>query len=401
MSNKEDDEELKKEEKKNKVIENEDNSQIDSNIKGKANKENLNNKKTKNEEIFSEKNFFKKVWYSIIKIEKYPDMAAQGLGKAINYLCKIVAILAVVLSLGMIYQTHQLVREGVDYLQNKFPEFSYKDNVLNVNSEEMINIEDKNSVLGEVIIDTETEDNQEINKYINRLEDIGSGIIVLKDKVILKNSAIAGTINYEYSQIFGQMGITEFSKQDVINYANSSQVFTLYISIFLTIFIYSFVMYLLTTVSNVIILSLFGYIATWLARIRMRYVAIFNMSVYSITLSVLLNTLYIAVNIFVSFYMEYFQVMYIAVAAIYLVAAIFILKSEFIKKQQELTKIAEAQEIVRRELEQQKEEQERQKEQEKKEENKEAGKKEKRENKERKKKTKDDGVGKEPEGSNA
>ena len=94
-------------------------------------------------------------------------------------------------------------------------------------------------------------------------------------------------------------------------------------------------MYLLTIISNVVLLSFFGYITTLLARIKMRYVAVFNMSAYALTLSVILNMLYVAVNIFVTFNMEYFQVMYVAVAAIYLVAAILILKADFMKKQLE------------------------------------------------------------------
>ena len=73
----------------------------------------------------------------------------------------------------------------------------------------------------------------------------------------------------------------------------------------------------------------------------------------------------IVVNLFIDFHMEYFQVMYVAVAAIYLVAAIFLLKTEFVKQQMELMKIAEAQEIVKREI-QEREEKEKQ-EQEKKE----------------------------------
>ena len=135
-------------------------------------------------------------------------------------------------------------------------------------------------------------------------------------------------------------------------------------------------MYLLTTLSNAVLLSAFGYLTTWLARIKMRYVAMFNMSVYALTLSTVLNILYIAVNIFIRFNMEYFQVMYVAVSAIYLVAAIFLLKTEFIKKQAELMKIAEAQEIVRKELEQkeiekkEQEEKKRRKEKDKEEENK-------------------------------
>ena len=49
--------------------------------------------------------------------------------------------------------------------------------------------------------------------------------------------------------------------------------------------------------------------------------------------------------------MQYFQVMYVAVATIYLVAAILILKTEFIKKQAELMKIAEAEEIIKKQME--------------------------------------------------
>lgn len=82
-------------------------------------------------------------------------------------------------------------------------------------------------------------------------------MIVLKNKVILKNGAVAGTISYNYNEFLDRMGITEFTKQSVIDYANSSQVISLYVSVFITIFIYSFMMYLLTTLSNVVFLSIF------------------------------------------------------------------------------------------------------------------------------------------------
>ena len=357
--------------------------------------------------------FFKKVWYSIVKIEKYPNMAAQGLGKAISYMAKIVAILAVVLCLGMVYQANGMVKEGIAYLQNEFPEFSYKDGILNVESEERIVISEEDSVTGRTIIDTKTEDEQVINGYINEVTEAGDGVIVLKDKVIVKSSAVAGTISYDYKQTFEPLGITEFNKANVIEYASSSGIISLYVSIFLTIFVYAFLMYFLTTLSNAIILSLFGYITTLLARIKMRFVAIFNMAVYALTLSTILNMIYIGINIFVPFNMEYFQVMYIAVAAIYIVAAILILKTEFIKQQFELMKIAEAEEIVKKEM-QEKENQEREnkekeerKKKDKEEENKKTGKEnnkeeQKKDKKESKKeKNGDTNVGQEPEGSNA
>lgn len=377
-------------------------------------KEVIEEKKEKDDNNISKINFFKKLWYSITKIERYPEMAAQGLGKAVSYIIKIMVILAIILCLGMIYEMYNLIQDGISYIQNEFPEFSYKDSQLNVTSDDVMIISEENSIVGKTIIDTKTEDEQKINQYINDITQSGQGIIILKDKVVLKNQAVAGTINYEYSEIFKQMGITEFTKQDVINYANSTQIINLYISIFLTVFIYAFIMYLLTTLSNAIFLSLFGYIATWIAKIKMRYVAIFNMSIYALTLSTILNIIYIAINIFIDFNIEYFQVMYIAVAAIYLVAAIFILKIDFTKKQAELMKIAEAQEIIKKQLELEEKEQ-----------NKDTGKdnkdKEKQDNSEnkktentkkdnknnkdknnnKKKENKDNNSGGEPEGSNA
>jgi len=221
-------------------------------------------------------------------------------------------------------------------------------------------------------------------------------MIVLKNRVILKNSAVAGTISYNYEEMFGKMGITEFTKQDVINYINSTKIFALYIAILIIIFIYSFIMYLLTTISNIVFLSIFGYFTTLLVKIKMRYVAIFNMSVYAFTLSIILNMLYVAINIVFKFNIEYFQIMYMAVAAIYLVAAIFLLKADVLKKQGELIKIIEAQAIVKKEIQEEKE----QKEKEVKKENKKTDEEDKQED-EKKDKTEDNNIGEEPESSNA
>lgn len=341
-----------KEEFKEKV-ENENNSE--NNQKQNNQDENNQNEKVKKQ------GFFKKVWYSITKIERYPEMAAQGVGKAFSYISKVVAILAIILSLGSIYQSYQILQEGVAYLQNEFPEFSYSDGILSIDSENPITISAEDSYVGEAIIDTKTQDEQTINQYISEIEQKGDGIVVLNNRVIVKTSSISGTISYEYDQMFNQTGITEFNKQDLIKYISSSQMYKFYISIFLTSFVYSFVMCLLTTLSNAVFLAIFGYLTTWIAKIRMRFVAVFNMAVYSLTLSTILNMIYIAINIFVPFTMEYFQVMYVTVAAIYLIAAIFLLKSEYIKRQAELMKLAEAQEIVKKELEQ-KEEEEKEKE---------------------------------------
>lgn len=381
--------------------ENNNKEEIKEKVENENNNENNQNQNNQDENNQTEKvkkqGFFKKVWYSITKIERYPEMAAQGLGKAFSYICKVVAILAIIICFGSMYQAYQILQEGVAYLQNEFPEFSYSDGILSVDSEDPITISAEDSYVGKAIIDTKTEDQQIVNQYISEIEQSGDGIVVLNNRVIVKTSSISGTISYEYDQMLNQVGITEFNKQDLINYINSSQMYNFYISIFLTIFVYSFAMYLLTTLLNAVFLAVFGYLVTWIAKIRMRFVAVFNMAVYSLTLSTILNMMYIAINIFVPFAMEYFQVMYVTVAAIYLIAAIFLLKSEYIKRQAELMKLAEAQQIVRKELEQ-KEEEEKEKEQREKEKKERKEKDRKEEKKEKKQSGKQ---GEEPQGSGA
>ncbi len=346
-------------------------------------------------EVFK-KGFFKKVWYSITKIEKYPEMATEGLGKAFSYLCKIVAILAIVLSIWMTYETYNLIKQGVDYIQNEFPEFSYKDGILQVDSQEPIILEGQNNPLGKVIIDTNTTSEEKIDEYLNSINQ-DTGIVILKNKALIKNSSTLGEISYDYKQALEELSITEFNKTDLINYASSGQIYTVYISVFITMFVYTFVMYLMTTLWYVLAIGIIGYITALILKIKMRYVAVFNMSVYAITLSILLNIIYLVVNMITTFDMQYFQVMYIAVATIYLIAAIFIIKSEFIKKQAELIKIAEAQAIIKKEMENEKGEEE--------DRNKDTGKEEKKDEEEKnendKKDKKDKGIDSEPEGSNA
>ena len=305
-----------------------------------------NGKSTKNK---FNKGFFKKLYYSIIKIEKYPEMATEGLPKAIIYLVKLIAIFAVISCLGTIYQLSNLLKDGVNYLSESFPDFSYQDGTLQVQSDEVL-IYEETPQFGKVIIDTKEENEEKINEYTTQITDAGDGAIILKDKIIIKTQSVMGTANYNYAELFGQMGLNSFNKQDVINYINSSQIMSLYVNVFIMIFIYTFVIYFFNILTYIIFISLFGCIANLLTKLRMRYVAVFNMAVYSVTLSTILYMIYVGVNIFVPFTIKYFEPMYISVATIYLIAAIFILKSETIKKQMEIIRIQEVQKQVREDL---------------------------------------------------
>ncbi len=338
--------------------------------------------------------FFKKVKYSIFNIEKYPEMATEGIGNTLSYIAKLVMILAVVLSVWTLYQTYQMINEGTSYLENEFPDFSYSDGTLTVDSEEAIIIE--NEQFGKIIVDTNTDSEETINQYLNQINEYGVGALILKNRVVLKNITMIGEVSYNYQESFNSMNLTEFNKQDVVNYVQNGEINSLYFSVFISLFIYSFAMYFINTLWYAIIIGIVGYFTMWMLKMKMRFVAVFNMAIYALTLSTILNILYLIINMLFNFTIGYFSIMYITVATIYLLAAIFILKTDLMKKQAEVMKIVEAQQIVKKELEEQ-EEDKKEKEERKKEDKKEENKDEETKKEENKGNVKND----EPEGSKA
>lgn len=334
------------------------------------------------------KRFFKKLWYSLDKIDKYSELSAEGLGKAIKYLIVLIMILAMVSSLSTVYTTRLVVKHIAQYIEENAPELTYSEGTLTVDSEDVII--DENNNFGKIIIDTKTEDEEKVNEYVENVKEEENAIIILKNKLIMKEVGIENITNYNYEELFQEINITEFNKQDLVNYLNGSSIIPMYLNLTLIMFIYAFVIYLINTILNVFLISVIGYLTSMLLKLKIRYVAIFNMAVYAITLPTILQMLYIGINAFYPYIISYFDVMYILVASIYMIAAIFILKAEFNKTQNEVQKIVEVQEEVKKEIEE--------KQKEDKKENKETDK----QNKEKDKKDeKQETDGEQPEGSNA
>lgn len=358
-----------------------------------AKKEKINKEsEVENKEL--KKGFFKKVWYSIDKIEKYAELSAEGLKSALKYLAILVMIIGVISSASTIYKTSLVVNKISQYIDQKVPNLTYSENTLKVeNSEAII---DENEEFGKIIIDTNTDDEQQINKYVSDVKDEENAVIILKNKLILKTLGVSESANYNYEDLFGQMGVTEFNKQQLIDYLTGSAMFKYYSNLFLTLFIYAFAVYLINTLFYIIIISMVGFLATMILKLKIRFVAVFNMAVYSITLPTILNIIYIIVNTFYKYAISYFDVMYVMISTIYILAAIFMLKSEFNKKQGEVQKIVEVEKEVKEE---QKQEEENNKEDTKKSEKKET--KKKKEKSKDKETTEEKNEPGEPEGSNA
>lgn len=216
-----------------------------------------------NEQIrqqFFKMNFFKKVWYSISKFEKYPEMAALGVKRAILYLTEIVLIMSIIFTGIYVY-----------YIKN-VAEFD----------EQGLNFSEKLAI--ELTRNSKIENKETI---IENLKNEKSEVLIVAIGIAFLMSNYIGTL------------------------------------------------------VDVFILSAFGVMTCIVAKIKMNYKALFNMSIYAFTLPIILRTIYFAITNLTTFKIKYFDVMYVAIAYISLAAAIFIIKSNVIKQHLELMRIIE------------------------------------------------------------
>ena len=155
-------------------------------------------------EEFLKLNFFKKVWFSITKFEKYPEMAAAGVRKSLTYLFKLILIFTIIYGLSYIYYISEVKQ--------------YDEPNLTLNQK----------LMTELNFSMYTDDEAEI----------------------LKNA---------------------------LNQYNDTEIVIL-------VLLSAFIAYFLARLIDVFVLSIFGYITCWVFKIKIKYKAIFNMSIFSLTL---------------------------------------------------------------------------------------------------------------------
>lgn len=334
-----------------------------------------------NEETSKKTNFFKEFLKSIKDLDKYEDFAIELPKNAFKYLLKLVLIFCAIICVFYTYKIVQNVGGIYNNLKEVLPDFSYTQGTITIDTENPIVIEDYKDTFGKITIDEQGSlEDYEQDKY--------TGILLLKDKcIILSDSGIGQVLNY--SDIFNSYNISEFTKQDLVNYVESINIVSLYGSVYFVIFIYFFIIYFITIFMDVLLLAVLAYLVSRISKIRLKFSPSFGIAVHGITLPVILNLIYIIVNLFTGFEIKYFQLMYSTISYIYVIVAILMIKTDFIQRQMELIKIAQEQEKVKEEMKRKEEEE---KEKQKKENKKpEENKKDNKEKKETKRKNKNEG----------
>lgn len=350
-----------------------------------------------------ETSFFKKLVMSITSFEKYPELASKKWGAVLSYMIKLLAIFTVVVSFCSVYTMSKEVGQGLEYIEKDIPNFTFKDNTLNIETDTPIILENNENIFDIVILDTNTEISEEtIDGYKEKLKKVINGIIFLNNKLIVKTELTTnGVVEYEYSTIASSYQIQNFDKQYLLNYFSGANLAMIYVGMFFMTSIYMMLIYFISIWLDIILLGTFGYLAALFMRLHLRYSAMCKIAVHSLTLPILLNALAVIIETFTEFKITYFEIMYMGISCIYIVAAILMIKSDVVKGRQELAKIIEEQEKVKMEMDKQKEEEERQKEEQRREEQKREKENKRKNEKKEKEDEQDKNVGDEPQGENA
>lgn len=343
--------------------------------------------------------FWKKLKISIFGLEDYQKLAVQKTGKTIGYLAKLMLIFAFILSIVLTYQFATSVDKVKQYIENQFEEISYQDGILKVvqknNEKNPIVIVDEERLSAKFIIDTDDLTNEQVDKHAEEVKGYTNGIVILKDRIIVKTGMAAASTTVNLKDIADQYHVVKLDKQDILSMLSGSNIWMLYIAFFITMYIYLFIIYFSTVLVDALLYSLLGYIAGVFSRLRLKYSATYNIAVHALTVPIILNLIYIAVNMLTGYTIKYFDIMYMAITSIYVITAVLMIKSDVIKRQMELSKIISEQEKVKQELE--RKEQEKREEEEKERVRKEDEKKRKEEKQKKEKENKGENNGPQPE----
>ena len=349
--------------------------------------------------------FFKRLKTSIFDFDGYQILATEKIGRTIGYIAILMLIFSIIVSAVYTFQIFGLINTSRTYIDTQISEIKYENNNLNIipkGEDDVITLDINNFISARVIINTQTEDENKIQDSISEIKKADNGILLLKDKVLIKDALTNNTNEVDYKTICERFNIdlSNISKESILSALSGQDINIALAMFFVKAIIYMFILYFSTVLIDILLLVILTYIVTRISRLRLKPTAVYNISAYSLTLPIILNILYFLINSFTGFTIKYFQVMYTAIASIYIITAILMIKSDVIRKQLELNRIIEEQARIKLEL---KQKEEKEKEEERRRNEREDN--QKKEKKEEKKKNNDkgenEGINKEPEGDNA
>ena len=303
--------------------------------------------------------FFTKVKTAIFKLEEYDKFLAQKFREALKYFILIVILLTAIFSVVYTYEYSKQLNTAVNYIKEELPDFTFEDNILKFSQNVEAYDEEYRTRL---IINTDDEiPSENLNDYERKMSNDELGLIILKDKfTVLIHDTKA---NYKYSELENFLNDVDIKdKQSLVNGINYIGMFPILFAIFIEVFIVYVINNLLELFIYVLMVAIFGYIATGFARVRFPLKTLVILAIYSVTLPNILYETYIILNLLTGFYIKYFSIFYMLICCVYIFTAIFMIKSDLIRQHQEIQAITKVQKEIQEELEENVEENSKEKE---------------------------------------
>lgn len=241
--------------------------------------------------------FFKKLTSSITDVRQYPAMVKEGLGKTFVYLLFLTLTVGLLNSIIIGVQFNRYSNHYIKDIMYQMPKFTFQNGTLNVDGKmpAIIHTPDNETI----IIDTTGKANETVLKKYN------SGVLILKNQVIIKNNNVE-TRTFSFANI---KDLT-FTNSDVINFLPKLKWISTAVGIFILFFF--FIGKMVTS----LFLAIIALIITKMQRVQLSFGKLYSIGIYSLTLPILLNT------IFRLFQMTFPSYLYYVIAIVYGVLAV-------------------------------------------------------------------------------
>ena len=295
--------------------------------------------------------FFKRIKIAIFKLEDYGMFLGERTSVALNFFLILILLISLIISIVSSYNFYKMSNTAYSYIQNELPNFKYENNILKF--EKNLEAYDYDYKF-RLYINTDDNVSEDILKtYKENMYSDDLGLILLKDKAIyiFDGDVIEQTYQELFSdQYLGQLGINFTNKQELVNSIQNIGFGTVINVYFVANFISIFTNNVITNLGYLFVVAIFGYIAARFCGVRFKMSPMISLSVYSLTLSIILSGIYLVIYMLTGFIIKYFDVMYLLIAYVYIIAAILMIKYDLIKQSEELQKIIEVQKQVKKEL---------------------------------------------------
>ncbi|KXG09280.1 hypothetical protein AT864_02510 [Anoxybacillus sp. P3H1B] len=218
-------------------------------------------------------NFFKKLSYSVGDVRRYPDMVAQGAGKAFLYLLLFALLFGTLNSIIVGYQFNQSIGHFTGTLESKIPEFTFQNGELNVEGTMPIVLDDSKN--GAVIIDTTGQTTED------RLNPYSSGVLILKDRMISKQAG-------GQTQVFlfrDFQGVT-FDKQDLVGFLPYLKWLAPIVAVI------AWIGFFIGKIFSALFLAIINLVISKLQKANLPFGRLYSLSIYSLSLPIILDLIF-------------------------------------------------------------------------------------------------------------